>query len=162
MATITNEQLLKLIKKTGDISQYDVSVKNVVIESSRRLVDATPKDTGILSKPWGVWKKIGKAKYAISNNITTQGKKWNLASLFNDGTRTMTKTDGFFYIPLNNKGKGKKLGAKISKDLKFGVDYVLTKTRKGIKATHFIDKEEKRAKSELEKAVSKRVDELIK
>ena len=164
MANITQENLLRLIKKTGDIGQYEKTVNNIALASSRRLVETTgpKKHSKHISKPWTAIKKIGKASFRISNNILTEGKKWNVAKLLNDGTRSMTKSKGFFYIPLSSKGRNKKLGTKIDHDrLKFGVDYVLTKRRRGIKGSHFIDKEEKRAQRLLLGAIAKRAQELI-
>lgn len=165
MVAITNEQLLRLIKKTGDLKQYDKTVAREAGQSIRRLVETTGpnKHSKHISKGWTKAIKIGTAIWKTSNDIVTQGqKKWNIAALLNKGTRGATKRKGFFYIPLSSKGRNKPLGAKIdSKRLKFGRDYVLTKSRKGIKASHFIDNEEKRAAKELEKAIAKRVDELI-
>lgn len=162
MATITNEQLLRLIKKTGDIKQFETTVNKVTLKSSRRLVESTPKRTGLLSKPWTRIKKIGISRFLIENNITTQDGKWNIAEMINSGTRRYTKAKGRLYIPLSSRARNKKRGAKIPKGYKWGNDFVLAKSRKGIKATHFIDNEEKKATKELEKAISKHVDRIIK
>lgn len=135
--------LVRAIQKMESPDQlFDGDFLRSAIGSVRRLVTTTPRDTGNTARGWTVPRKIGASSYFVGNSITTIDRKHLIAKLLNDGRGEVRPIKARrLYIPLTNKGKSKRTGAKIPKGLVFGVDYVLALKSRATKPTKFIDNE---------------------
>jgi len=155
------KELQKYLKKMSNPSKlFDNDIKKVMRQSLRRLKINTNKKSGHTARAWKPL-KLSASLYMIYNDIKTADKKHLIVNILNKGRRAIRpKRKKFLYIPLSEAGRGKKLGAKIPKDFEFGVDYILTKRAAKFKGTKFLDKEEKKAIKELNKAIMKRLNKI--
>lgn len=135
---------LKIMQKPAFL--FDRDVKRVATKSYAALKRTNPKDTGQTAKKWTRPVKLADSIYKVTNEAGTQDRKHNIAWILNKGRKAVTpRRARVLYIPLTRKAKKKRLGAKIPKNYKFGVDYVFAKFSKAVRGTKFIDNRIKEA-----------------
>lgn len=129
----------KFIISSTNKKDIDAILSREVKNTDRQLKVLTPKDTGDTRRAW-VTKKLGELLYSISNNKVTQDRKHTIIDILNDGHREILPIKAKrLFIPISNRAKAKKLGAKIPEEWEMGVDYVF-KTRVGpVKGLKFLE-----------------------
>lgn len=145
MATVKARGQEKLIKNLRFMSKPEVVFDKDFRKSARlgltELKDRTPKATGNTRRAWVVRKRRSRlSSYVVSNNVKTPDKKRLIINILDQGRPTVFPKKKFLYIGLTEKGKAKKLGAKIPKGLIHGVDFILAKKSRAVKGLKFIDK----------------------
>lgn len=156
-----DELIQKLKKVSNPLKFLDVVVRDVALRGQRDLVVNTPKKTGNAARSWTAPRKVSDSNYVVQSDLTTADKKHALMRILSEGrgeVRPVSKK--MLYIPLTNKGRSKPLGAPISKDLEFGVDYVLAKKAAPYKGTKFIEKSGEKSSKELEQGAINEVKKL--
>jgi len=105
----------------------------------RGLVELTPKRwTGITRREWNV-DKVGIGQRLVFNNSKTM--KWLEDGTGNEGTATShggyiyPKSKKFLFIPLNSRAA---IGG-WTPGMKFGLDFILARRVRGIKAMHIVE-----------------------
>ncbi len=154
-----NDKLISQIRRTSNPNKlFDNDVKRTSINSVRELLKNTNKLTGTTARGWQTPRKLSNSRYSVVNNIRTQDKQKLIARIISDGRGVIRPRKAKkLYIPLTNKGRSKKLGAPIPKNLIFGIDFVLADSARAFRGTKFIDKETKRASIELSKRFSRTI-----
>lgn len=153
------KRLDRHIKKMSDpLRTFDNDVKSVAVKGHRDLARTTPKQTGNTARAWIAPHKKGLSNYIVTNTIKTPDGH-SLPIILDQGRKAIKpkKANGFLYIPLTNKGRSKKLGAKIPKGLVFGIDYVLAKKARATRGTKFIEKSLKKMGNELTRRMIKTI-----
>ena len=145
MSTITligHDKLMSKIKKMSNARQmFDSDYRLAALLSQSQLLRTTNRDSRKTADGWTVPKKLGDSEYRVDNNVkTTDGKHFIVRILDEGRAEVYPKKAKRLYIPLSQKGKSKRTGAKIPAGLVFGVDYVLAKSAKAFKGTGFIKK----------------------
>lgn len=143
-------ELERHLSKMADVDKlFDGEIAKTARGSVRRLVTGTNKKTGTTARGWTKVRKLGPSKYEVANDITTEGSKIPLVTILNDGRRSVTpKKAKRLYIPLSEKGRSKKPGAKIPKSFVYGVDYIFKDRVRKFRGTRFLDREIQRATNE--------------
>jgi hypothetical protein len=151
--TVTDalEQRAEKIALMVEDGSFDAPVDAAAMRCHAELVGLTPKRwTGMLRRNWAV-EKTGPGSRKIWN--TADGKTPNKIMLFieegtgNAGTptshggRIYSKSGGPLFIPLNARAS---IGG-WDPSLKYGVDYILRKSVRGIKARYIVRKFRPRA-----------------
>ena len=146
------KKLARHIKKMSDpLKTFDNDVKAVAIKGHRDLAKTTPKQTGNTARAWIAPHKKGLSNYIVTNKITTADGH-SLPLMLDQGRGEIRPVRAkSLYIPLSNKGRAKKAGAKIPEGLVFGIDYVFAKKARATKGTQFIEKSAKKMGKELTK-----------
>lgn len=141
LKVIGQDRLLKHLKKMYNPAfLFDKDVKKIATKNQQALKRTNPKDTGQTAKKWTRPVKLKDSVYKVTNTAGTQDRKHNIAWILNKGRKAVTpRRARALYIPLTRKAKKKRLGAKIPKNFKVGVDYVFVKSSKAVKGTKFID-----------------------
>ena len=157
------------IKKMSNARQvFDSDYRLAALLSQSQLTRTTNRKTGTTARGWTIPKKLGDSEYRVDNQVkTTDGKHFIVRILDEGRAAVYPKDEGraavypkkakLLYIPLSQKGKAKRTGAKIPAGLVFGVDYVLAKSAKAFKGTGFI----KKAKAEAARDITRRVIKTI-
>lgn len=119
---------------------FDRDVKVVAQKGVRLLKKRTNRLDGTTRKGWDQPVKKRNSLYFVINEVTTQDKKHSIANILDKGRKEVRplKPKKRLYIPLNKKGRSKKLGAKIPTGFKFGKDFVFAKKSKAFPGTKFI------------------------
>lgn len=147
------------IKKMSNARQvFDSDYRLAALRSQAQLLSTTNRDSRKTADGWTVPKKLGDSEYRVDNQVkTTDGKHFIVRILDEGRAAVYPKKAKLLYIPLSQKGKAKRTGAKIPAGLVFGVDYVLAKSAKAFKGTGFI----KKAKAEAARDITRRVIKTI-
>lgn len=134
----------------------DPAVRNVAVLASGELTRNTPKKTGTIARQWTTPSMQGYSSYRIENKATTADGKHSLIEILDKGRGIVRPVVAKrLYIPLTNKGASKKIGAKPSKSLIYGIDYIYAKQSKATKAKNFIDPINEKAQKRLELEINK-------
>lgn len=154
-----NQELQKyLLKMSNPNPIFDKDMKSAAIQCDRGLKINTPKDTGQVAQAWYI-KKQGLSDYEVINDKTTEDGKYSIIDILEDGRKEVRpKKAKSLYIPLTRKGQGKKLGAPIPKNLKYGIDYIFAMKSKKVDGKYFVRDVMKRVSSELVKRMLKTID----
>jgi len=147
------------IKKMSNARQvFDSDYRLAALLSQSQLTRTTNRKTGTTARGWTIPKKLGDSEYRVDNQVkTTDGKHFIVRILDEGRAAVYPKKAKLLYIPLSQKGKAKRTGAKMPAGLVFGVDYVLAKSAKAFKGTGFI----KKAKAEAARDITRRVIKTI-
>ncbi len=123
----------------GLLSELDEGFSMAARTFTRKVITDTPKVTGHTARGWQSPKRLGVSDYVCVNNTTTADGQHNVAQVLESGHPTITPKKGqVLFIPFSNKAKSKKLGAKVSKDLVYGEDYVFAKSVRPVSGRPFI------------------------
>jgi hypothetical protein len=126
-----NKFIKRIEKNTSKKTQYAV-LKKTAYQGMRKMILATPKDTGNTRRNWFV--AAFAAGYKIFNSNPVASYLQYGTGLFGKRHKVITpKHKKFLYIPLRP-------GARIWRPgLTRGKDYILAKQSKGMKAQKYID-----------------------
>ena len=150
------KRLMKRVKKMANAKElFDKDFLNTAITGQKKLARATPVDSSDTKRAWQPPKKLGLSKYVVENK--KKSGRYLIVDILNDGRKEIRKTTGALYIPLSKKGKQKALGDPIPDDFVFGVDYVLSKKSKAVKALKFIERVDERMVKYLMNKMKKRI-----
>lgn len=156
-----HDALIAKLKTMGNAPRVmDAAFQKVARASLRRLKISTPKKTGNTARAW-VSNRLFDSQYSVSNDVKSVNKKHLIAVILDEGRGIVRpKSSSRLYIPLSEKGRAKKLGAKIPRDFIYGVDYVLAKSAKATSGVGNIKKELVDSKRELVDAVSAEINKI--
>lgn len=155
---ITGQDVVfKNISRLATIKRVcDPTVRSIAVSASGELTRATPKKTGTIARQWSTPYMEGYSSYRIENRATTADGKHSLIEILDKGRGIVRPVIAKrLYIPLTNKGASKKIGAKPSKSLVYGVDYVYAKQAKPTKPKNFINPINDKIKQRLEAEINK-------
>jgi len=148
--TKEGERYIRRVRKAFDSGEHVKVVERVAMNSLARMVRNTPKGyTGNTRQSWKVYRMGGEITLYNTSKVMRFLEK---------GTKAHgPKKAKALYIPLNRSAAigGWRQG------LVFGVDYVLAKRVKGIKARHIVRDEEAVAKAELGVSMRQFLQELL-
>lgn len=134
----------------------DPAVRSIALLASGELTRATPKKTGTIARQWSTPYMQGLSSYRIENRATTADGKHSLVEILDKGRGIVRPVVAKrLYIPLTNKGASKKIGAKPSKSLVYGVDYVYAIKSRPTKPKNFIAPINEKIKQRLETEINK-------
>lgn len=133
-------KLKKAIQATVDKKGIDAILGKEVRACDKALKLATPAKTGDVRRAW-VTKRVGMLHYEITNDKKTQGGKYLLIDILDEGHgEILPIVAKSLFIPLSNRARLKPPRAKIPKDWVYGEDYILAKKAKAVEGKHFIEK----------------------
>lgn len=158
--TIKGQDILaKHMKRMSNPRQvFDSDVRDAAVHSSGELVRSTPRKTGTTARAWGTPKKKADSSYIVENQGKTTNKKYSIPIILDKGRGPVRAKAGHrLYIPLSEKGRSKKAGAKIPKGFIWGTDYILVESVRGYSGTGYLTRERKRAGSDLARRMIKTI-----
>lgn len=153
---IGHDKIMGMIKNISNPARFfDPVFAKTARESTRDLKITTPRKTGNTARGWSNPVKLGESAYLIQNKVMTRDQKHSIPRILNFGRGEVfpKKPDGLLYIPLSEKGRAKRTGGPIPKDLVFGIDYVLARKAKAYSGTRFIEKWKVKTAQELTRRI---------
>lgn len=118
---------------------FDKSFREAAVYATREFGEKTPKATTTTARGWQKPKFLGPSHYEVLNKVKTTDGKRLIIDILDKGRGEIRPVKAKrLYIPLTQRAKSKKTGARIPKNFVYGVDYVLTKRAKAVKGLNFM------------------------
>lgn len=161
----------RMLEMSNPQLMFDADYAKVSRQSSRRLIEVTPKSGhgNNTAKGWTIPKKLGLSSYVNENNIVTQasgGKRYSMITILDKGRKEVLPKNKYLFIPLTERARAKRSGAPIPKDWirastaleNFdSADYLFAKKSKAVAAKNFIQPELDQSVKDLVLAISQRI-----
>lgn len=156
------DQVLSFISKIqSPQTVFDTEFAKNARQTTRQMIIATPKKTGITAKGWSLPVKIAPSHYVITNKMMTPDKKHSLITILEKGRGEVRPIHAKkLYIPLTSKGASKPYGGAIPKDFVYGKDYILAKKSKPTHGKYFVETGLKTRTSQLLSDIKERYSQI--